>query len=222
MEVRCPFGLGNRVAAMANGLSRFPTIRFDWPVNDHCPVDHSAVFPSGVQGVEFSQSTLSVGPEMTRFDGVDVHSWGAAGDPRKRDQAYARIMGSMVGAPTRPTPRVAILGRFHRTPAGCSSDLVDRAAAWCRRLPADSAFVLCDRYRDQVSATLRSSGVVPVLPESRSLDLDLDRSPEDVLSYCSDWQTLLHAVVVIALNGPASALHPVRAAGIRIDYGSPN
>ena len=220
MEVHCPEGLGNRVAAIANGLSWASAIWFSWPINQHCPIGHDKIFPYGVEGVEFFHRRTDCCQEVTRFNGVSAHSWAAA-NPDHRARSYAQVMESMIGIPIYPRSKVAILGRFFRNPGGCADDLAARAVTWCRKINADSAFVMCDRHRDQVAAGLRAGGVVPVLPESRQLGQDLDRSPGDILSYCSDWSTILQADVVVALNGPGSALHPVRAAGIRIDYGRP-
>lgn len=215
--IHCPFGLGNRVAAMANGLSRRPEISMRWPVNKHCPASAADMFPNGVAGVEFLP-----GPERpefaTRWGGMMAHCWDAAGDRERANAAYAAIMESMVGAPMWDAPEVAILGRFYRNPAGDPAALAETAIRYCNRPRRGQIFVLCDLHREAIASRLRWGRLVPVQPDCGPLADDMERSRADVLDYASDWATLLSARRIIALDGPASALHPARAKGLEIIY----
>lgn len=216
MIVRCGMGLGNRVAAMANGLSRAAEIQFVWRVNEHCPAAHTDVFPSGVPGVKF----LTDAPPnfATRFGELWCYDWDAAGDRSAANAAYAEIMAAMGGTPMWRAPEVAILGRFHRNPGADPIALADAAIRLHGRFRWDRAFVLSDLHRGGIAARLARAGFEAAQPESRELVADLDRTREDVLDYACDWATLLSASRIIALDGPASALHPARAAGIEIIY----
>lgn len=216
MIVRCGMGLGNRVAAMANGLSRAAEIRFIWRVNQHCPAAHSDVFPQGIPGVEF---VTDAPPNFsTKFDGVWCYEWAAAGDRKQANLAYAEIMRAMVGQPMPDAPEVAILGRFHRNPSADPITLADAAIRLHGRYRWDRAFVLADMHREAIAERLRVAGFDAVQPRCAPLAADLQRTREDVLDYASDWATLLAARHIIALDGPASALHPARAAGVAITY----
>ena len=216
MIVRCGMGLGNRVAAIANGLSRAAEIRFVWRVNRHCPTAHSDVFPQGIPGVEF---VTDAPPNFaTKFDGVWCYEWAAAGDREAANAAYAEIMAAMAGTPMWRAPEVAILGRFHRNPDADPIALADAAIRSHGQFRWDRAFVLSDLHRGAIAARLGQAGFEAVQPESRELAADLDRTRDDILDYACDWATLLSARRIVALDGPASALHPARAAGIEIIY----
>jgi hypothetical protein len=216
MIVRCGMGLGNRVAAIANGLSRAAEIRFVWRVNRHCPAAHSDVFPQGIPGVEF---VTDAPPNFaTKFDGVWCYEWAAAGDRQRADSAYAEIMRAMAGNPMPDPPEVAILGRFYRNPSADPITLADAAIRLHGRYRWDRAFVLADMHRAAIDARLRVAGFEAVQPSCGTLAADLHRTREDVLAYAGDWHTLLAARHIIALDGPASALHPARAAGVPITY----
>lgn len=214
MEVKCGMGLGNRVTAMANGLSRSPRISFVWRVNRHCPVSYRELWPVGVPGVEFVDGEgipLSV---STAWDGMWCYQWGAAADRQAANAAYGRILASMRVREHLEAPPVAVCGRFHRNPSG----QIGRLAAAVVDTGQGRVFVLSDRYRSELSGMLDAAGVSVVMASSGPLDEDLSRAPSDVLAYAGDWRTLLRAELIVALDGPASALHPARAAGIPIRY----
>jgi hypothetical protein len=216
IQVRCGMGLGNRVAAMANGLSRSAEIRFVWRVNSHCPAAHADVFPAGIPGVEFVDSAP---PAMaTRWGPAWCYDWHAAADRTAADAAYQRIIHSLAGRPLPDAPEVAILGRFHRNPAGDPIRLADAAMRLHSSFRWDRVFLLSDMHRETIAARLAQGGLQAVMPSCGPLATDLQRSRSDVLAYASDWLTLLSARYIVALDGPASALHPARADGRRIIY----
>lgn len=217
--VRCGTGLGNRVAALANGLSRFPAIRFPWRVNPHCPLLWEQVFPAGIPGVEFVN--LPGHPPMpTHWDGRPCLDWDAAGDRTKAADAYARIIAALPGPPP-PQHHLAVFGRFHRSPQANPIALADAAIAAAQAAGTPSIFLLTDRHRDTIAARLRSAHLTPIFPTSPALTSDLSRDPETLRQFINDWRTLLAAHHIVALDGPSSLLHPARAIGRRITYASP-
>ena len=219
MKVHCPFGLGNRVAAMANGLSMAKWIRFIWPVNHHCPARAEEVFPHGVPGVEFLEAPRGR-KQLTRWNGLIAHCWDATNHRTEADLSYATIMDAMVGDAVPLPPSVAVIGRFHRNPAGCPHDLARRAAKAASETQDRRVFVLSDCHRGVIIKELQSAGAMVIPPQCPALPNDLKRSSATLLKYIIDWKTALCANKIIALDGPSSALHPARAAGKRIDYGT--
>lgn len=218
IEVRCGFGLGNRVAALANGLSRADRIRFVWRVNAHCPLLVSDVFPAGISGVDLV--TDAPAESATRWDSRMCHDWDAAADRGRADAAYARIIAAMNGRPTF-RPDLAVVARFHRAtgdPADHIARLAATAADWIRPDPDFRVFVFADQYRYQLAAALTVPGVRPTFTLAPELPADLARTPADTATFLLDWKTLLSARRIIALDGPTSLLHPARAAGIPIHY----
>lgn len=218
--IHCPFGLGNRVAAMANGLSRSPLISFRWPVNKHCPATAADMFPTGVPGVEFLP-----GPERpkfaTRWGGTMAHCWDACGDRERANAAYAAVMAAMVGTAMWDAPRTAVLGRFHRNPAADPAWFAEEILRNFHGQRSGRIFLLCDLHRDLISRRLSRAGFDVLQPACGQLVADRQRTRADVLDYASDWATLLAASRIIALDGPASALHPARAKGIEIICATP-
>ena len=216
LKIHCPFGLGNRVAAIANGLSRAAEIEFFWPVNQHCPAAAEQVFPEGIPGVVFSTETPPI--FATRWGRKIAHCWDAAGDRERADSAYSRIMSAMAGEALKDAPEVAVLGRFYRNPGASPERLACRAWQASVRLKTARIFLLSDRERSRITTLLEGVGRVVLQSRSGPLDADLDRSETGILDYCQDWKTALSASVIVALDGPASALHPARAAGTPIIY----
>jgi hypothetical protein len=216
-EIHCPFGLGNRVAAMANGLSRQPEISIHWPVNIHCPVAASEMFPNGISGVTFLPPPKR--PRFaTRWGGRMAHDWDAAGDREAANAAYAEIMRSMVGTAMWNAPAVAVLGRFHRNPAGDPERLAKAAISAMDAATERRVFLLSDVFRAKITQVLARAEITVVQPECSPLAEDMRRTRADILDYACDWATLLSARQIIALDGPASALQPARAAGLEIIY----
>ncbi len=211
MIIYCSEGLGNRVAAMANGLSRAMRIRFAWVTNQHCPASAQDLFPTGIPGVEFVAGDPVV--TATAWAGRSCERWDAAADRQRADAAYAAIMGAMIGR-ARHRPQVAICGRFYRNGGTDPESLADAAAA----VADGPVFLFADRHRDRIRARLTIHGARSIMPGAPELTRDLGRSRSSMLAYASDWQSLLAAPLIVACNGPASALHPARAAGRRIVY----
>lgn len=94
MKVHCGEGLGNRVAAMANGLSRADRIEFMWAVNEYCPARWHDVFPGRIAGVTFTEGAATA---ATEWEGLTCERWDAAGDRARANAAYGRIMHAMAG-----------------------------------------------------------------------------------------------------------------------------
>lgn len=213
LRVHCSEGLGNRVAALANGLSRAEEVVFPWVVNEHVPATWEDVFPQGVEGVTFISAASAMPP--TEWDGMSCERWDAAGDRRQADMAYGRIMAAMRGT-VADGCEVAIAARFHRTPGGDARRLAILAAY---NAPEDGAvFVFADSRRVQIWEVLDALDVTFALPRSSMLATDLDRDRAGLLRYIGDWKRLLEARLIVAIDGPSSALHPARAAGIEIIY----
>lgn len=209
-------GLGNRVAAMANGLSRADQIQFVWRVNEHLPADHEQIFPTGIPGVEFLRDAEPA--FATRWDGCWCYEWDAAEDRATANAAYASIISAMVGRQPIYPWRTSILARFHRNPDRRPEEFAAKAIRILRGERSTEVFLLSDIYRDAISTALLESSIRPIIPQCLEIPSDLDRIDEDIIHYCSDWKMLLACGHIIALDGPASALHPARAAGIQISY----
>lgn len=217
--IRCGFGLGNRVAAMANGLSRHPDgIRFAWRINEHLPLPWLYVFPDGLPGVHME--TDEPFGSCTRWGDRSSIEWDAAADRALANAAYSKIIAAMAGEAMANPPALAICGRFHRNPTAHPQDLSATAIREATRLMEDRVFVFSDLHRDEISAALTAAGIQPVQPTCQPLVDDMQRSPVDLLRYLGDLKTLLAAKTIIAADGPASALHPARAAGKTIIYAS--
>lgn len=210
--IHCDQGLGNRVAAMANGLSRAREIRFAWVVNAHCPAEAADLFPRGIEGVEFVAGDSGDG--FSQWDGRTCERWDAAGDRHAADAAYARIMAAMVGR-AQHAAQVAICGRFHRNPAASPETLADAAA---RHAAGQPIFIFADIHRHRIRTRLATHGIEAIMPRTGELGHDLGRSQAGMVAYAGDWKDLVAAATIIAADGPASALHPARAAGKRIIY----
>ncbi len=211
ITIHCSEGLGNRVAAMANGLSRAARIEFVWLANEHCPARWQDVFPAGIEGVTFSAGAVPW--PATEWNGLSCERWAAAGDRGQADAAYGQIMAAMSGE-AQPGCPVAICGRFHRNPQASPEALADVAAG----SQPGMVFVLADLHRSRITDRLATHGINSAGATTRELGTDLDRSRDGILAYVTDWKRLLAAKLIIAADGPASALHPARAAGTRIIY----
>lgn len=213
MIVHCSEGLGNRVAAMANGLSRTDRIEFVWIQNEHVPARWHDLFPRGIHGVTFS--TGAVPWPATAWDSLTCERWDAAGDRARANAAYGRIMHAMAGTGL-PGCTVALAARFHRNPEADARRLAMMAAFHAPlRMPV---FVFADSRRAEIRRVLDALDVGCLLPAAPALATDLDRTRGGLIAYCQDWKRLLAARRIVAIDGPSSALHPARAAGIEIIY----
>ena len=200
--VRCGLGLGNRVAAIANGLSRWPAIRFVWRDNKHCPATHEEVFPRGVEGVEFATDFPMA--SASRWDGFRCHSWHAAGDRNLATSAYRRIMDAMSVSITTPAT-VAILARFHRFPDYDASALARDASRFANGNPV---FIMADSRRDEIAESLHQLGVESILPKCPPLKSDMDRRREDVRLFIEDWHMAYRAKHLVS-HGSSSLGYPM-------------
>lgn len=217
LEIRMPFGLGNRVAAMANGLSRADEITVPWRVNVHCPAPVEDVFPQGIPGVKFPPAETRIFPSV--FDHIPAESWHAAADRSRANAAYEMIVSRMAGEPLEDAPAMAVFGRFHRAKLADPDALADAAGRVAKDRCEERVFLLADLHRERIAARLKIVyGLRVILPFCQALAVDMQRSRKDLADYLRDWKTLLSARLIIAADGPASALHPARAKGTPIVY----
>jgi hypothetical protein len=211
--IRCGFGLGNRVAAIANALSRAEEISFVWRVNKHCQLPHDAVFPQGISGVEF---ITDAPPALaTVWHNRRCHDWYAAADRKAANLAYGRIMAAMAGSAADGF-QLGVCARFFRHPSTTPQQLAEHVRAIAGRLGEGRVFLLADTRRAELAALMPDLTVaMPHHPEPAE---DLDRDPEQTRMFLDDWKTLLACPHIAAADGPTSLLHPARAAGIEIHY----
>jgi len=189
MIVRCGFGLGNRVTAIANGLQRFERIQFVWRVNDHCGLDHSDIFPRGIAGVEFIDAHPA---PATRWDGVLAHAW----DARASGQ-YAGIMSAMTGE-AHSVVDCVVFARFHRR----GGDLRRMAS-----MASGRTLILTDSRRAELAALIPGA----VMPRCPELESDLADRNAGMLDFISDWKTMIACGRVITTGDKSSLVHPVLA-----------
>lgn len=207
--VRCGFGIGNRVAVIANALSRHDRIQFSWKVNSMLPLPHRQVFPAGIEGVEF----LDDAPRgfATRWERhVPGESWEAAGDRARADAAYGRIMEAIAGEFVADPP-VAIIARFWRFFDADAVALAEEAARHGRQV-----FLLADSRRDTIARHLAWVGSSAVMPAGGEMAGDMDRTPASCLAYLGDWKTATLAETIITHPQETSVTYPARARGARI------
>lgn len=206
-----PFGIGNRVAAIAAAMIRQPEVVFHWRNNIHLPAEWDEIFPNGIPGVTFVPEPL---PIPFRLMGKNMgHQWGTDEDRSKSHTAFQVVLRCMTGEAAPHPPAVAILGRFHRSHGSCPHKLADAATAQAEKAGTHRVFILSDKFRTEISQRLSHAGIESVLPLCPPLPVDLVRSLPEIVDYLSDWKTLLRASCIVATPGPASALHPARAAG---------
>lgn len=207
--VRCGFGLGNRVAAMANALSRRPEARFVWRVNQHLPCEHEEIFPAGVEGVEFV--TDAPMDAASRFDGLHAETWEAAGDRAAADAAYGRIISAMAG--TARACEAAVHFRKVHTP---EPDVEALVAALAARMTGGRVMVMADSRRAEIAAAVCAAGFEPVMPAVPELPADKARTPEGMLAYLGDLKTLTACRLVVTHSPESSMVFPARAAGAEV------
>lgn len=207
-SIRCGFGLGNRVAAIAHALTMLDEIRFVWRVNWQCPASHEQIFPNGLKRVQFVTDTPK--RYATKVAGVPLHHFKEWASPDAIKKAYASVMSAMVGeAGSRPD--CGILGRFHRfatCPIRASEALAEQAAVH----GAGNAFILADTHRSAIARALEKRGVHPVFPNGPEMDDERDRTPERIIQFCSDWKTFLASRHVVSVGGVSSLIYPAFAA----------
>jgi hypothetical protein len=207
--IRCGFGIGNRVTMIANALSRNESIQFVWRVNPILPLEHWEVFPNGINGVEFVDSSLK--GFSTRWERkVPGESWEGAGDREKANTAYSTIIEAMAGK-EREGIDLAIVARFWRFPEADPVELAELASRY-----GSQAFILADSRREEIATELNKRGMAAILPNGGEMSCDLDRSPESTLAYLSDWKTAIMAETVITHQADTSVIHPAKARGARI------
>lgn len=216
LRIACPEGLGNRVAAIANALTWQCRIRFEWDQNEHCPLPWNEVFPAGISGVEFIPAQAA---EVSALRGVPAMDWNACRCHHHAALTYRRVTSALCAKQPEGAPPVAILARFHRVSRYDLPRLVNAACATAVRMQTGRVFVLADQHRSDIQILARRLWDIDVIPAtSPELSTDLDRSPETLRAFIQDWQTVLAARHIIALDGPTSLLHPARAAGVPITY----
>lgn len=220
LSVYCETGLGNRVAALANGLSKHNSVVFYWVNNVHCPADSKDIFPNGIDGVELIDTAPAERPpgideqrgECTLWDGIPCFKWEAAGDRERANEAYGRIITAMAGSAHSGAPAVAICGRFWINPEADPVELAEWAADAAHKAGDLRAFILADRYRAEIAGRLSALGIVPVMASAGEMEADLERDRAGVVAYLNDWKTLIDAERVFYTQPRiSSALFPIRA-----------
>lgn len=189
-------------------------MRFAWVRNEHLPADWWEIFPKGIEGVEFVQAG-AVAAGNTEWGGMSCERWDAAGNRGRADAAYARILVAMAGEAA-TAPALALSARFHRNPHACPRSLAAAALAHVQR--GKQLYCFADSRRAELREAFSALGVAASFPRAPELAEDLARDRVGVLEYVADWKALLAAREIIAIDGPTSALHPARAAGIGIIY----
>lgn len=210
MRVFVPGGMGNRVAALANGLSAADRVVFRWAVNGDCPLGWREVFPTGVPGVRFEEADGM--EEVTRINGRPAMEWEAAVCRGQARVAYQKIASAMG---VRMQGRgVGVFGRFHRCPGARWEGLVEAAKG------EERVFLLTDRWRGEIAAALRATGCRVDAGESPELVADLERGEEATRAFLRDWRRLCGCGRIWAMDGPSSLLHLARGLGREIRYAS--
>lgn len=204
--IRCGFGLGNRVAAIANALSLYQSICFIWRNNEQCPVDHNDIFPEGIKGVQF----ITDAPKgyATKINGRRIHEYESGGDIQSKRITYKLVLDSMIGKPVL-APECSILARFKRFDIRSTKPMMDEIL----RLNVGSVFVLADSNREILMSELSNQGINVILPTCPEMKFDFDRSKDDVISFCNDWKTLLTSKNVVSTGGRSSLLFPYMIKG---------
>ncbi len=201
--------MGNRVAALANGLSAAERVVFRWEVNGDCPLGWREVFPYGVKGVRFEEADGS--EEVTRINGRPAMDWEAAVCRGTARVAY-QVIAAAMGVSECSGAGVGVFGRFHRCPGARWEGLAEAANG------EERVFLLTDRWRGEIAAALRARGCRVDEGESPKLVADLDRGVHATRAFLRDWKRLCGCGRIVALDGPSSLLHLARGLGTEIRY----
>jgi len=207
--VRCGFGLGNRVAAIAHALCMFERVRFVWRINHECPAHHEDVFPNGIPNVEFDMDApLGF---ASQFGDKRIHEWQPDLDAQKRKDAYQTVIDSMAGD-AKEEFRFSAIARLRRFQIN-AQDAADEIAWRAKNIGADSCFLLADSNRAEIAERLAENGIKTTLPDSPEMEHDFDRNAASVIQFCSDWKTALAADILFSVGGDSSLAFP-KIAGI--------
>ncbi len=202
--IRCGFGLGNRVAAIAHGLTMFDMMEFAWRVNDQCPASHRDIFPDGITGVEFIDNA-PIG-YASKMNGKRIHDCDFLPSSDKKRSAFRTVIEAMTGDAYH-RPQCAIVARFHRFPIN-PKESSETLAGEAARLNVGSCFILADSHRSTIAEALVRNGIDSIFPESPEMTRDMDRDAEGVVRFCSDWKTALSAKHILSVGGKSSLLFP--------------
>lgn len=203
--IRCGFGLGNRVAAIAHALALLDEIRFVWRLNWQCPATHDQIFPTGLPRVEFV--TDAPMGYATKHRGRRLHDWHEWSDKPTMRKSYDHVISAMTGQASF-APDCGILGRFHRFSVNVPQ-AAETMAKGALGHGAKTAFVLADCHRKEIAESLEKRGVEAVFPDGPEMASERDRTPERMIQFCSDWKTLLASHHVITTGGVSSLIYPV-------------
>lgn len=196
--------MGNRVAAMANGLAVFGRVEMRWAINGDCPLGWREVFPKAVPGVRFEEADGS--EEVKMIAGRPAMDW------REGAERAYEVIAAAMGVRECSGGVVGIFGRFHRRPGARWEDLVEAADGEME------VFLLTDRRRGEIRRGLAARGCVVWAGESEELAEDGLRGLDATRAFLGDWKRLLGCRRIIALDGPSSLLHLARGLGRRICY----
>ena len=212
------YGLGNRVTAIANSLSRYPAIRFAWRENWHCPAPWRSVFPAGLPRVEFLDDTQPTG--STWFGNIICGHWDAAADRQQAATAYAAVMHAMAGHAWTYQP-LAVCARFFRPHASGLAQLLATIVQEATAMDVAEVFLLADTHRETLTRQLAAHGIRAIQPISHALVADKGRTPGQTLQFIADWKVMLSARRIIVLSHRTDLHHPALAAGTPIIVAAP-
>lgn len=215
LYVTCPGGIGDRLSAIANALTRSQSVLFGWKRNTHCPIDAAEIWPEGIPSVAFEDSG---GPmSVTRFDGHPCHSHAAALDRQISDSKLLELIALIHASPLEDPPTVAVFFRGRAAPA--SDPLPAARLAASRAGQEGRVFLMADSQRQEIAEELLANGAIPVWPRSPEMSHDTDRDGCTFHAFLGDWKTLCLARFVAShARRFSSLLLPVLAGNATIEY----
>lgn len=199
----CGLGLGNRVATMANAFSRYDEFDFAWRVNKHCPLNHSQVFPHGIEGVRFVDDPPAFSTRWGRSN--PGYKWESTEDRSKANLAYSRIINAMAGS-SHSDGHVSIIARFLPYPHIDGIELADRA-----KNHGKPVYIFTDSRRSIIADHLSKSGLKYIMPKCDELVDDLSRDIPNALLFLGDWKTAIASDEVITHPENSSLIYPIWA-----------
>lgn len=189
------YGLGGRVSVIAHAMAQDDSPEVEWIVNAHCPARYQEVFPDGIPRVRMVNRTTPSGSGSVFCRPAAV--------PVLRQMTISIFRAMQLDPVT-----ICDLGvhwRGHRGPEGEKLAPFLSRLEWLLASTEGPIAVLADSDRSIIAGVV---GDRALPQESREMDHDLDRQPEDIRPYMADWARIL-ACRVIATNCPHSlALWP--------------
>ncbi len=184
-------GLGSRVRVIAQALA-LGYDRVTWAINQHCPVEHRVIFPSGIDGLEIIDVKSSIHVDYTWREFPDGGG------------ACVRSIFAAMQLPDFAPMQLGIHYRGWRFPRAGNFDAFVPAVmdAIARYPDTIDIAMLADSHRDDLREVL-GSRIIPCA--SKPLGYDLDRSPSDIRAFMLDWRRLLACSEIVS-NFPRSCI----------------